>query len=187
MRAVLGDCRPRAILSDARCLEIARTLAAVERADLVLIVTDAREPDHPADAAIAARVPSALPRIVVRNKIDLAGIEAKAERRAVRSEVWLSAKTGAGIDLLRESILSAVGAQETLEDTFLARERHLRALHAADLHLAGAAAHLEVAMPPLELFAEELREAQQALATITGEFTADDLLGAIFSRFCIGK
>jgi tRNA modification GTPase len=166
---------------------IARTLAAVERADLVLIVTDAREPDHPADAAIAARVPSALPRIVVRNKIDLAGIEAKAERRAVRSEVWLSAKTGAGIDLLRESILSAVGAQETLEDTFLARERHLRALHAADLHLAGAAAHLEVAMPPLELFAEELREAQQALATITGEFTADDLLGAIFSRFCIGK
>ena len=166
---------------------IARTLAAVERADLVLIVTDAREPDHPADTAIAARVPSALPRIVVRNKIDLAGIEAKAERRAVRSEVWLSAKTGAGINLLRESILSAVGAQETMEDTFLARERHLRALHAADLHLAAAAAHLEVAMPPLELFAEELRESQEALATITGEFTADDLLGAIFSRFCIGK
>jgi tRNA modification GTPase len=63
----------------------------------------------------------------------------------------------------------------------------LRALHAADLHLAAAAAHLEAAAPPLELFAEELREAQAALSTITGGFTADDLLGAIFSRFCIGK
>jgi tRNA modification GTPase len=166
---------------------MARTLAAVERADLVLIVTDARAPDHPADAAIAVRVPSALPRIVVRNKIDLAGIEARSQRDGARSEVWLSAKTGAGIDMLREAILSAVGAQENIEGTFLARERHLRALHAADVHLAAASAHLKVAIPPLELFAEELREAQEALATITGEFTADDLLGAIFSRFCIGK
>ena len=166
---------------------IERTLSAIARADLALIVTDAREPDHPADAAIAARLPAALPRIVVRNKIDLAGLEPRSGRNGRASEVWLSALSGAGVELLREAILAAVGAHENMEGSFLARERHLRALHAADLHLAAAAAHLEAAVPPLELFAEELREAQAALSAITGEFTADDLLGAIFSRFCIGK
>jgi len=168
-------------------LGIERTLSAIARADLALIVTDAREPDHPADAAIAARLPAALPRIVVRNKIDLAGLEPRSGRNGRASEVWLSALSGAGVELLREAILAAVGAHENMEGSFLARERHLRALHAADLHLAAAAAHLEAAVPPLELFAEELREAQAALSAITGEFTADDLLGAIFSRFCIGK
>ena len=168
-------------------LGIERTLSAVARADLALIVTDAREPDHPADAAIAARLPAALPRIVVRNKIDLADVEPSSARNDRASEVWLSALSGAGVELLREAILAAVGVHENMEGTFLARERHLRALHAADLHLAAAAAHLEAAAPPLELFAEELREAQEALSAITGEFTADDLLGAIFSRFCIGK
>ena len=74
-----------------------------------------------------------------------------------------------------------------MEDAFLARERHLRALQAAAGHLATAAEHLAASSPPLELFAEELRCAQQALTAITGEFTADDLLGVIFSRFCIGK
>jgi len=74
-----------------------------------------------------------------------------------------------------------------MEGSFLARERHLRALDAARTHLAVAAQHLAADAPPLELFAEELRQAQEALASITGEFTADDLLGAIFSRFCIGK
>ena len=166
---------------------IERTLSAIARADLALIVTDAREPDHPADAAIAARLPAALPRIVVRNKIDLAGLEPRSGRNGRASEVWLSALSGAGVELLREAILAAVGAHENMEGSFLARERHLRALHAADLHLAAAAAHLEAAVPPLELFAEELREAQAALSAITGEFTADDLLGAIFTRFCIGK
>ncbi|HEX9277591.1 MAG TPA: tRNA uridine-5-carboxymethylaminomethyl(34) synthesis GTPase MnmE [Casimicrobiaceae bacterium] len=168
-------------------LGIERTLAAIERADLALVVTDAREPDHPADAAIVARLPTALPRIVVRNKIDLAGLEARSGRNDRTSEVWLSALSGAGVELLREAILAAVGVHENMEGSFLARERHLRALHAADLHLAAAAAHLKAAAPPLELFAEELREAQAALSAITGEFTADDLLGAIFSRFCIGK
>ena len=101
--------------------------------------------------------------------------------------MWLSAKTGAGLDLLREAMLAAAGAQDDMEGTFLARERHLRALDAAARHLGVAAQHLATVPPPLELFAEELRLAQEALATITGEFTADDLLGAIFSRFCIGK
>jgi len=168
-------------------LGIERTLSAIERADLALIVTDAREPEHPADAAIAARLPARLPRIIVRNKIDLAGIAARAGVGDRASEVWLSAKTGDGIELLRDAILAAVGAQENMEGTFLARERHLRALASADEHLAAAAAHLAGASPPLELFAEELRQAKEALSAITGEFTADDLLGAIFSRFCIGK
>jgi tRNA modification GTPase len=166
---------------------IERTLSAIERADLALIVTDAREPDHPADGAISARLPSALPRIVVRNKIDLAGISARASVSDRAGDVWLSAKTGEGVDLLCDAILAAVGARESMEGTFLARERHLRALQSADEHLAAAAAQLAVASPPLELFAEELRQAQEALSTITGEFSADDLLGAIFSRFCIGK
>jgi tRNA modification GTPase len=168
-------------------LGIERTLAAIAQAHLALIVTDAREPDHPADDAIAAQLPPLLPRILVRNKIDLTSLGARSGRTNAATEVWLSAKTGVGIELLREAMLSAVGAQDDMEGTFLARERHLRALQSADLHLAAAAGHLEASPPPLELFAEELREAQTALAAITGEFTADDLLGVIFSRFCIGK
>ncbi len=166
---------------------IERTWTTVARADLALIVTDARAPDHPADAEIAAQLPAALPRVLVRNKIDLAGLEARAGRKGEAREVLVSAKTGAGIDLLREAILAAVGVHADMEGTFLARERHLRALHAAAAHLDDAAAHLRAAVPPLELFAEELRAAQAELSGITGEFTADDLLGVIFSRFCIGK
>jgi len=166
---------------------IERTWAAIERADLALIVTDAREPAHPGDEAIVGRLPKALPRILIRNKIDLAEIAPRTARRDATAEVWLSAKTGAGLDHLRDAMLGAVGAQDDMEDTFLARERHLRALHTAEERLARAATQLEAKPPALELFAEELREAQTALSTITGEFTADDLLGAIFSRFCIGK
>ncbi|TMG85782.1 MAG: tRNA uridine-5-carboxymethylaminomethyl(34) synthesis GTPase MnmE [Betaproteobacteria bacterium] len=166
---------------------IERTRAAIEHANLALIVTDARDPRDPADQTIAAELPPTLPRLLVRNKIDLAGLEATAKRVDGIVTVALSANTGAGIDLLREAILEMVGAQEDMEGTFLARERHLRALDAAGSHLAAAAAHLAEKSPPLELFAEELRQAQEALSAITGEFTADDLLGDIFGRFCIGK
>jgi tRNA modification GTPase len=166
---------------------IARTRAAIEGADLALIVTDAREADHPGDLAIAAELAPALPRIVVRNKIDLAGLEATSSLANGTVAVALSAKTGAGIDLLRAAILELFGADEDMEATFLARERHLRALGAAASHLAAASEHLNSTAPPLELFAEELRQAQAALTAITGEFSADDLLGEIFARFCIGK
>jgi tRNA modification GTPase len=91
------------------------------------------------------------------------------------------------MDALRREILALAGAHADMEGSFLARERHLVALREAAAHVEAAADHLGRETPPLELFAEELREAQQALAAITGEFTADDLLGAIFSRFCIGK
>lgn len=166
---------------------IDRTWTAIGRADLALIVTDARAPEHTADAAIVARLPEALRRIIVRNKIDLAAIEAARSDSGGTAEVWLSAKTGAGVELLRGAMLAAAGAHDGMEGTFLARERHLQAMRAASERLQAAAQHLEALPPPLELFAEELRLAQQALATITGEVSADDLLGAIFSRFCIGK
>ena len=95
----------------------------------------------------------------------------------------MSAKTGAGIDTLQAAILEAAGWQPQAESTFLARERHLRALESASKHLAAAAGQ----MAHWELFAEELRMAQDALGAITGKISADDLLGEIFSRFCIGK
>ena len=166
---------------------IERTWATIARADLALIVTDARDPGADADAAIVARLPPSLRRIAVRNKIDLAGIEPKRAAPAGAEEVWLSAKTGAGVELLRDAMLAAAGVHEDMEGTFLARERHLHALRIAGTHLDEAAGHLQASPPPLELFAEELRCAQQALAAITGDVSADDLLGVIFSRFCIGK
>ena len=173
-------------------LGIERTWTAVARADVALVLVDAAVADAAvADAAILAQLPPALPRIVIHNKIDLVGVAAKREpgdeASATLTHVWLSAKTGEGVALLRHEILAGAGGQEDMEATFLARERHLRALEAAEARLAAAATHLAATVPPLELFAEELRGAQVALGAITGEFTADDLLGAIFSRFCIGK
>jgi tRNA modification GTPase len=166
---------------------IERTWAAAGQADLALIITDARATEQGGDEAIVARLPGALRRIVVHNKIDLANMEAKRAESAEGCEVWLSAKTGAGVDLLRAAMLSAAGAHEDMEGTFLARERHLQAMRVATEGLEAAARHLATNPPALELFAEELRRAQQALSAITGEFGADDLLGVIFSRFCIGK
>jgi tRNA modification GTPase len=166
---------------------IERTWSAIAQAGLALIVTDAREAENAGDAAIVEKLPAALPRVVVRNKIDLARLAPGSDRKAAATEVWLSAKTGEGLDLLREAMLEAAGAQDEMEGVFLARERHVRALEAARVHLATAAEQLAAKRPALELFAEELRGAQEALSSITGEFTADDLLGVIFSRFCIGK
>ena len=167
-----------------------RTWAAVERADLALVLVDARDAEDAldrADAAILARLPPALPCVVVHNKADLAGAAPRTRAAAGRTHVWLSALTGAGIDLLEREVLAVAGVASAGEDAFIARARHVEALSDATAHLAAAAAHVEAPSPPLELFAEELREAQDALASITGEFTADDLLGVIFSRFCIGK
>jgi tRNA modification GTPase len=185
-------------------LGIERTWAAVERADLALVMVDARAADAgigAGTAPILAQLPAGLPRLLVHNKIDLCGGDAApvpgvrpadgaADGEAPASSgrhAWLSAKTGAGVDALRREILAIAGAHEDMEGAFLARERHLVALRDAAAHLAAAARQLAQDPPPLELLAEELREAQSALAAITGEFTADDLLGVIFSRFCLGK
>jgi tRNA modification GTPase len=146
-------------------------------------VVDAREGVTAADEAIAARLPQRLRRVVVHNKIDLAGAAPHAEERADGTAVYLSAKTGAGVDFLRKVLLHHVGWQSAEESVFIARERHLVALRRAGEHLEAAAGQSRSA----ELFAEELRLAHNALGAITGEFTADDLLGEIFARFCIGK
>ncbi len=165
---------------------IERTWREVERADVILLVVDARSGVGAADRVIVDRLPASLKRIVIYNKIDLAG--AQPERHAVSEgiAISLSAKGGQGIDLLRQELLTIAGWHQT-EDVFIARERHLRALAQARTHIDAARAVAEGSSPALELFAEELRLAQQALGQITGEFTPDDLLGVIFSRFCIGK
>jgi tRNA modification GTPase len=158
-------------------LGVERTRREVERADLVLAVFDA----SCGDTALPVAPPPAAARVDVYNKVDLVpGFVAPVQGRAA---VAVSAKTGVGMDALRHAILDAAGWKSHAESVYLARERHLRALQAASGHLAAAAAQA----PRWELFAEELRLAQQALGAITGEFTADDLLGEIFSRFCIGK
>ncbi len=163
---------------------IERTWAAVERADVVLLLVDARETSlHAEDRAIVARMPATVPRVIVHNKADLAGIAPHAER----NDVWLCARDGAGVDLLERAVLDLVGASGGTEETYLARERHVAALAQAAAHVDAALAHVAGSAPAIELMAEELRGAQQALSSITGEFTADDLLGAIFGRFCIGK
>jgi tRNA modification GTPase len=176
----------REAADEVESIGIARTWTAVAHADLALVVADARDRDE-VQESVASRLDPAVPYIVVHNKIDLSG---DAPRRIAEGEtrgVWLSAKTGAGIGLLQDAILDVAGAHEDMEDTFLARERHIRALIAAERSLAAAAAHLAAAKPPLELVAEELRGAQDSLSAITGKFSPDDLLGEIFGRFCIGK
>ena len=197
-------------------LGIARTRAAIASADLALLLVDARDDvgDHalgdaiPASrvAALADELPPALPRIVVHNKCDLAGIAPRRHRAAIaqavtgaphardqdeatsnETHVWLCALTGAGVGLLEEEVRRMTGVEHATEDAFFARERQLVALTDAAERLAGAAAHADAHAPPIELLAEDLRAAQDAFSSITGEFTADDLLGEIFSRFCIGK
>ncbi|OYW65832.1 MAG: tRNA uridine-5-carboxymethylaminomethyl(34) synthesis GTPase MnmE [Hydrogenophilales bacterium 16-64-46] len=157
---------------------IARTWDAIERADVVLLLVDAAHGMGREEAAILARVP-AIPRLTLHNKIDATG-EAP---RMIGDEIWLSARTGAGVDALRERLLQAAGWQSAGEGSFIARTRHLEALSRAAQHLQAS----RVAAPQLELFAEELRLAQGALSEITGVFSADDLLGEIFGSFCIGK
>ncbi len=164
-------------------LGIARTWAAIEKADLVLLIMDCRTGEVADDQRIQERLPAALPRVKVMNKIDLTGQSAATRNQDGSSIVWLSAKTGEGVDLLRRSLLEVAGWRGDAEGLFMARERHLGALSVARGHLERA----QTRTGQIELFAEELRLAQAALGSITGEFTSDDLLGQIFSRFCIGK
>jgi tRNA modification GTPase len=168
-------------------LGIARTLAEIERADVVVHIVDAAQSanDAPVLQYVSERIGRAVPLLTVINKIDLVHIEPCVEGK----RVYLSAKTGAGVDLLRDELKRIAGwEQETSgESVFLARERHLRALSIARDHLAFAAQHAAQTDSQLDLFAEELRLAGNSIGEITGEVSADDLLGVIFSRFCIGK
>jgi len=165
---------------------IERSWKEIERSDAVLLLVDARAGVTPADREILTRLPERLQRITIYNKIDLCGAQPERHEESDSTAISLSARSGEGINLLRQELLRIAGWHQA-EDVFIARERHLRALSDAQEHVAEARNVVEGTFPALELFAEELRLAQQSLGQITGEFTADDLLGVIFSRFCIGK
>ena len=166
---------------------IERTWAAVEEADAVLAVVDDRRGIEEADRAILERIPERLPRVVVHNKIDLTGAAAgEREEGTGFFRIGLSAKTGEGVDRLCERIKSLAGYEPRAEGVFMARRRHLAALDEA-LAALDAAKRGGDEGAGSELVAEDLRLAQRALGEITGEFTADDLLGRIFASFCIGK
>lgn len=172
---------------------IARTWNEIERADVVLHLLDARSGMTDEDVMIARRFPAGVPVVRVLNKTDLTTTGPSVSRHTPEGgvpevcEIRLSAKQSEGIELLRAELLRIAGWQAGTESVYLARERHLIALRAAQEHTALAAAHAQQRAQSLDLFAEELRLAQEELNSITGEFTSDDLLGVIFSRFCIGK
>jgi len=168
---------------------VARSWAEIAGADAVVFLHDLTrrgDPDYErGDAAIAARLPAGLVadgRVVqVHNKLDLQHPAGLGDGLAI------SAATGEGLETLRRQLLALAGWQTAAEGVFIARARHVDALQRARAHLGVAAAHAALGNRALELFAEELRLAHDALGEITGAFTSDDLLGAIFSRFCVGK
>ncbi|WP_335342985.1 tRNA uridine-5-carboxymethylaminomethyl(34) synthesis GTPase MnmE [Sedimenticola selenatireducens] len=164
---------------------IRRARAEIARADRILwIFDDKLDPQHRAfDSSL---LPGSIPVTFIRNKIDQSGTAAAVRETAAGFEIALSAKTGEGIDLLREHLKQCMGFNSGQEGEFIARRRHLDAIQRASEHLLTGRAALQD-QGSGELLAEDLRQAQQALSEITGEFTADDLLGQIFSSFCIGK
>ncbi len=162
---------------------ISRTWAMIEKADLALLVSDVGRENDSANNAIIDRLPAGLARIRVMNKIDMAQRKAAREQIGTEGRVWVSAKTGEGLELLKQAIWDQAGWHPCGEGVFTARTRHIEALQAAQRHLSAAAG----VTGRLELYAEELRLAHEALSGITGEYTPDDLLGEIFSKFCIGK
>ncbi|CAN5159839.1 tRNA uridine-5-carboxymethylaminomethyl(34) synthesis GTPase MnmE [soil metagenome] len=170
---------------------IERSWKAVQGADAVIHLHDSTATDVAGDLALAAqlaeRVPPRVPVLQVFNKRDLV----PATGRTASDVMAVSALTHEGLDELRQALRAATGIEARSDDVFIARERHLEALRIAQSHLAAAASNARagdaISDARLDLFAEELRLAQQALGSITGEVTSDALLGAIFSRFCIGK
>lgn len=169
---------------------ISRAWTEIEQADRIILMLDSSDPES-ADLSkvrseFLAKLPSTLPVTMVRNKIDLNGEQASESEQGGYQMISLSAQTHDGVKLLREHLKQAMGFQTGMEGGFLARRRHLDALDKA-------AEHLQIGLVQLtefhagELLAEELRLVQSYLSEITGQFTSDDLLGNIFSSFCIGK
>lgn len=169
---------------------ISRAWTEIEQADRIILMLDSSDPES-ADLSkvrseFLAKLPSTLPVTIVRNKIDLNGEQASESEQGGYQIISLSAQTHDGVQLLREHLKQAMGFQTGMEGGFLARRRHLDALDKA-------AEHLQIGLVQLtefhagELLAEELRLVQSYLSEITGQFTSDDLLGNIFSSFCIGK
>ena len=169
---------------------VSRSWESIADADAVILLHDLTrigQADYDAaDLVIQARLPAngtqTAAVLQVFNKADAAAAPALPEGALV-----LSARTGQGLDELRQALLQRAGWQPAAEGLFIARTRHVQALQRTREHLAGATAHAEQRDAALDLLAEELRLAHDALSEITGAFTSDDLLGEIFSRFCIGK
>jgi len=169
---------------------IARTWAEIERADVVIHLHDAREHSDELESEIARRLPARAPVLKVFNKCDLLQEDTDgltATNLENKDTLYISARTGHNLDALRRRLLDIAGWSPGAQSPWLARERHLQALEAAAAHLTAARNHAELDDQVLDLFAEELRLAHEALGAITGQFTSDDLLGEIFSSFCIGK
>ena len=168
---------------------IERAWSEIQSADVVLFLHDLTRQDAleyiAADArinsALALKLPQKTPVIDVWNKADAAAPSVQV------SGVVISAKTAQGLPQLRQSLLAAVGWQSAPEGLFMARQRHLRALENVQAQLLKARQQISATAPALDLLAEDLRQAQMHLSEITGQFTSDDLLGEIFSSFCIGK
>ncbi|NLA89447.1 MAG: tRNA uridine-5-carboxymethylaminomethyl(34) synthesis GTPase MnmE [Alcaligenaceae bacterium] len=169
---------------------IERSWAEIAKADVILHLQDASEPDLDANKDILTKMPEKTPIITVFNKIDLLDDEALAalkDNNQGDNIVFLSAKEQIHLQQLTELLLSIAGLQVQQETPWLARERHLIALKNSMEHLNQAYDFAQQDDRVLDLFAEELRLSHEALNSITGEFTSDDLLGEIFSSFCIGK
>ncbi|MCD6027670.1 MAG: mnmE [Solimicrobium sp.] len=166
---------------------IQRAWTEVAKADVILHLMDASRGPTREDELIVDRFPADVPIIRIWNKIDLSGHQAAIDIQPGLSNIYVSARELKGMDLLRKELLRIAGWEQTGESLYLARERHLHALQLAHEHLEHAAFHAAQTDQALDLFAEELRLTQDSLNSITGAFSSDDLLGVIFSRFCIGK
>jgi tRNA modification GTPase len=162
---------------------IARTYRATETAHIALLLVDSKHGIGVQENAILTRLPQGIVKLWIHNKIDVTNELPKILDKDGETHIYLSAKMGQGLPLLKEQLLKLVGYQQHTEGVFMARARHIKALDQVKLHLDNAEAQLSSA----ELVAEELRLAQESLSLITGDFTPDDLLGEIFSKFCIGK
>jgi len=183
IREAFGD-------SDSEVVErlgIQRTWDEVAKADVIIHVLDASRGPTREDEVIAERFPEDIPIICIWNKIDLSGHQPMIDVAPEATHIYVSVSEHQGVDLLRKELLRLAGWQQTGESLYLARERHLFALQQAGEHLEHAAEHAAQTDQALDLFAEELRLTQDSLNSITGAFSSEDLLGVIFSRFCIGK
>jgi tRNA modification GTPase len=175
----------RATLDAVEAEGVRRAMAEITRADHVLYLIDAAAPAEPLES-VGAQLPPGIPVTLVFNKIDLTGQQPHRDQSSQPPRLYLSAEGGQGLELLREHLKTAAGFQAVDAGAFAARRRHLDALARARAAVQTAAEVLQSSRA-FELFAEDLRMAQRALGEITGEFTSDDLLGEIFSSFCIGK
>jgi tRNA modification GTPase len=174
----------RAATDEVEAEGVRRARAEIERADRVLFVVDGTADGAPPEAIEA--LPAGVPVTRIVNKIDLLGLAPRVEMDGAVTQIFLSAHTGAGVALLRDHLKASAGYRDAESGAYSARRRHIDALNRARSLVESAAAVLRDTRAQ-ELFAEDLRLAQQALGEITGEFTSDDLLGEIFSSFCIGK